>query len=104
MALESQIAPTSNPLCPAHNPKVAGSNPAPAIGKAPQIAEFFRWTGQSRIWNSYQFLGAEDEHRHGRKCDRPWTLEHRPVTQGPQTRPVRTCGHVFLFVQASWEG
>jgi hypothetical protein len=45
-------------LSSAHNPKVAGSNPAPAIGKAPQIAGFFRGSSRSRIWNSYQSLGA----------------------------------------------
>ena len=45
----------------AHNPKVAGSNPAPAIGESPGNGAFFvdggRGGRRSRVPNGYQFRG-----------------------------------------------
>jgi hypothetical protein len=36
--------PEQTPYDPAHNPKVAGSNPAPAIWKSPANAGLFFWS------------------------------------------------------------
>ena len=40
LAYSSQIAPHATPIDQAHNPEVAGSNPAPATGKVPETGLF----------------------------------------------------------------
>src|SRR5262249_54572766 len=54
MACSSQIAPRLTPVERAHNPEVAGSNPAPAMEDFPD-----RLSGRSRsFWGRYE-CGAE---------------------------------------------
>jgi hypothetical protein len=45
--------PASTPIDPAHNPKVAGSNPAPAVQKPPEIGGF-RFIRQFPDWGGVQ--------------------------------------------------
>jgi len=62
MALQSHIGTHGTPFCRSHNPKVAGSNPAPAMRRSPAPAGLFRWLGTVGVVEfvpiSYQFVGT----------------------------------------------
>src|SRR5919201_1366261 len=58
MACSSQIPPRATPMEWAHNPEVAGSNPAPATGKAPETGPFFCVKGVVSSARRYPFGGC----------------------------------------------
>lgn len=80
----------------AHNPKVAGSNPAPAMQKGPQMRAFLASWGSSSRW--WAFVGTTCRHHIGLSLRPSIDSRARPVLQGsgaddgPVSCPTDRCG------------
>jgi hypothetical protein len=63
MALASQIGTQRHPLYRPHNPKVAGSNPAPLLRRSPLRRGFFRGRAGAGFERRWSDAGFERPHR-----------------------------------------